>query len=57
MPSGGVLAAFALAAIVWLVGAGVVHGVKKIGHGVKVGIVRLVHPHRAAEPAPDRERE
>lgn len=53
MPSGGMIVAIALAAMVYLAGAEVVHGVKKLGHGIKVGVTRLVHPHRAASPDPD----
>lgn len=53
MPSGGVLVAFALAAMVWLSGVALWHGVKKVGHGVKVGVSRLVHPHRPTPPDPD----
>lgn len=53
MPSGPVLAAFAVAAMLWLAGRAVVHGVKKVGHGVKVGVSRLVHPHRPTTPDPD----
>lgn len=53
MPSGGVLAAVAVAGMLYFAGAAVVHGAKKVGHGIKVGVTRLVHPHRHTSPDHD----
>lgn len=51
MPSGGVLAAFAIAGMLYFGGVQAVHGVKKLGHLIKTGVVRVVHPPHDA-PAP-----
>ncbi len=54
MPSGGVLAAAAVAVAIYLAGVKVVHGVKRLGHGIKVGVTRLVHHHQPSSPALER---
>ncbi len=49
MPDGRVLVAAALVALTVWAGGEVVHGVKKAGHVITAGLVRIVHPHRSDE--------
>ncbi len=50
MISGEALAIALAAALTWYCGTEAVKGVKWVGHHVKAGIHRIVHPHEVKQP-------